>query len=108
MRLLSIYVGTGVDVLGKTIQLAEALDIIDAIRADLTNLCGGCTTVDGIGTWTDPDTQSIVHEQCTIFSVATTLDDDACLELASTIADMARQKSVMVVLPNGNVEFVPA
>lgn len=68
---------------------------------------GGCTTTHGNGAWMPPAGGLPVAEPVMIYDVA--MDRAATVvfrSIAARVARVARQECVMIVTPNGDVEFV--
>ena len=76
------------------------------LRRRLVADYGGCTRTVGEGSWTNDDGE-IKHERVYIYDVA--MERAAVQDfraLAAEIAADARQDCVMIVTPQGDVEFV--
>jgi len=78
----------------------------EQLKHDLLKAWGGYTVQDGAGCWKNV-VGKIMAEQVRVYSIAMSITDAQKLRLlALELAAAARQESVMIILPDGTVEFV--
>jgi len=76
------------------------------LQKELLEIWGGFTRIEGAGQWKSPGGK-VYAENVMIYEVAMGHSDAIHLRaLAERVATYARQQSVMVVLPSGEVEFI--
>jgi hypothetical protein len=76
------------------------------LQAMLIDLFGGFTSHEGLGGWKDAH-RKLYHERVIVYEVAMERASAPELrDIALVMARSARQQSVMIVTPNGDVEFV--
>ena len=77
----------------------------EQLKHELLAKWGGYTTTDGRGAWQSQN--RVVAEPVLKYEVAMERADVVAFRvLASSVAHAARQECVMIVTPNGDVEFV--
>lgn len=75
------------------------------LQNDLRDQFGGFTWWEGQGSWRDG--QRIVNDEVIVYSIAMELGAVLLLKtLARAVCVAARQECVMIVTPNGDVDFV--
>jgi hypothetical protein len=85
---------------GRTLYLQH-----QQLRLDLIDRWGGYTTFEGVGGWRNGERDQV--EPVWIYDVAMYCADASRLRtLAAHYAKLTGQKSVMIVTPNGDVDFV--
>lgn len=77
-----------------------------ALQAILLERFGGFTSTEGLGGWKDGH-KKLYKERVIVYEVAMDCASTPALRsIAIDMASSARQQSVMIVTPNGDVEFV--
>lgn len=83
----------------------ELSDVHEHLMKRLLELWGGFTSYEGLGKWINK--QKVYAERVIVYDIAMERQDVVRLRtLALSICVQARQESVMIVTPNGDVEFV--
>lgn len=76
------------------------------LKHELMANWGGYTQVHGNGAWKS-EADGVIAEPVVVYSIAMPLADVVKFrEIARGVAKSARQQCVMIVTPNGDVEFV--
>jgi hypothetical protein len=82
------------------------LDLVHAeLRGQIGSVFGGYTCFEGHGAW--HTAREVIREPVMVYMIAMERADCPKLRsLAQWVAGAARQESVMIVTPNGDVDFV--